>query len=198
MSITTFCRWTCCCLIATMALFTGCAPKYVEFPVTLSPQAEQIGKVPLRAGLCMPSEFREFVVPMYRQDYQTSFGSFGKALSTGAEQVAKRIFRDVVVLGNAAEAGAQQVDVVVTPTVDRIAFNYDASTATVKVKWTITDVSGKVLYMNTFIGEGDGKGTSIRYPTKLKHACTRAINDHFDKALVGLSDKRWWQAVVSN
>lgn len=194
----TLCRWTCSCLLATIVLLTGCGPKYIEFPAALSSQSQGLVRIPLRAGLCMPPNFREFVVPMYRQDYQDFYGKFGEALTVGAEGMAKKAFKEVVVLAQAEEAASQRVDVVVTPAIDYIGFDYGDSTATVKVKWTVADVSGRVLYMNTFIGQGDGKGTSFRYPTKLKKACTRAIEDHFDKTLVGLSGSRWWEAIVPN
>ena len=199
MNIITFKSFIPYCLTITLSLLlVGCAPRYVEFPITSPTRSDGIRKIPLRAGLYMSNSFKELTQIMYVVDYTSVFGRFGPAFAKGAESMAKEAFEDVVILDHPEQAAVKKTNILIIPEIDFIGFDYTASTATIKIKWSIKDIGGKVLYLNTFIGEGDGKGTSIRYPTKLANACTRAIEDHFRKALDGILKTRWWEDIATN
>jgi hypothetical protein len=183
-------------LVLFITLIGGCT-SYMEFPIKLSSQYDGGDKIPLRAGLYMTKNFKEYMQIIGRIEYHTDvFGKFGEALSKGAESMTTKAFREVVILDQVDQEASKKVNVLITPEIDSIVSNYVGPTATVKIKWTIKDITGKVLYMNTFVGEGSGKGTSFRYPTALENAYTRAIEDHFNKAFAGISKNKWWEGAT--
>lgn len=178
-------------LIISITLLFGCS-SYMEFPINLSIKSDRTDKIPLRVGLCMDRKFKEYAPLMYNIEYHTNvYGKFGEALTKGAESMTNKAFREVVIVDNIDQAASKGVNVVIIPEIDSITIV--EAPASVKVKWTIRDVNGKVLYMNTFVGEVKEKDCCRLF----KNYCARAIEDHFNKAFDGITKNKWWEGIAT-
>jgi hypothetical protein len=180
------------CLSIAVSLLFGCT-QYVDFPITVT-QTDGITRIPLRAGLYMTKEFKELTPLLYKVEFHTDvFGKVGEALRNGATNLVNRSFKEAVILEQPEQAASKNLDVLVVPAIDAI--NNDIG---VKIKWTIKDMNGKIVYMNTFTGTAAGKEIKgIRFTTKVVNAWTLAIEDHFDKAYAGISGSKWWDGIAT-
>jgi hypothetical protein len=183
-----------CLLIIPFSLFLSCT-NYVKLPIVLSLQPNDIDKIPLRAGLYMPKEFKDYTPLVGKIEFHTEiYYKIGEALSNGANEILNKAFRETVILDQEENAASKNVDVVVIPEIDSItakSFNF----ATARIKWTIRDLNKKVLYLNTFVGEGKGEG--FRGPTIMESAYTHAIEDQFNKAFFGITKNKWWEGIAA-
>jgi hypothetical protein len=179
-----------CFLLIILFCLTGCT-KYLEFKPKLS-YPELSNKIPLRAGLYLPTTFTEFTPPLYKVDFTVVYGKVGKALTEGTISMTKKSFKEVVILEEQDQAAINKVDVIITPKCEHI--SYYSFPAVVKLQWTITDMNDKILYMNSFEGSSNkykGLGESISF-TKF----TFALEDQFNKAFDGITKTKWWEGIA--
>jgi hypothetical protein len=197
MNITKFVNLYLTFIIISITLLICCDSIAMEFPI----QSHVIAKIPLRAGLYIDKKFKDIPIPQCDICHTKNFSEsdlsikFIEALNKGIETMTDKAFREVVIVDQLGPV-PKEVNVLIIPEIDFIgSYHIDGSTAPVKIKmkWTIKDINGKVLYMNTFIGEGIRK-KEYRYG----FPCYLAIEDQLNKAFNGITESKWWEAVATH
>jgi hypothetical protein len=185
------------CLLGAILLLVGCGPQYVELPINLSLEQISIDRIPLTAGLYIEKKYSEFALPLYKVDFQTFFVKLGEAFDTGAEEMTRKAFREVIILDGVDQTGIPKgVNVLIIPEI--YSFDNDvtstAYTAEFTVKWTIKDTDGRVLYVNTFVGNGSIETGIGGASAKIRNSWSHAIEDQFNKAFNGIINNKWWES----
>ena len=191
-------------LLFITILFFGCStsPNFVKVQINSSLPFREVEKIPLRVGLYLDPnlinysktprwEDRNFVIQM------------GDALSNGAQNVANRAFKEVVNIYTIdAELLPKGLDALVIPEVDRIYGGYGTErplgTVIVRIRWRIIDLSGKVIYMNTFGAESKWSiftTTALNYFDVVSRNYTKAIEEQFINAYIGITSTNWWESI---
>jgi hypothetical protein len=131
------------------------------------------------------------------------FIDLGDALSSGAERMLNLLFQKVVIIQDMhlKDVSRSDIDAIVTPEVvkaDFVAIGWPAIThdqCLIILKWSIIDKDGKMIYVNTFSGEGRRKRTKFTSWTvdeQINECMILALKDHFHKALGDISSAKWY------
>ncbi len=151
------------CVFLTLCIIVmisgGCYKVYYNSqPSVLDVSFQQQQKIPLRAGLYMPEDFRN-----YTHEWKVEFGKhvfpLGEMLQDGSKKMIAAAFREMVVLASPDEAKAQGVNIVITPRVESAEYVYETKfkgppISMVIIKWTALDQEGNILWADTFEGKG--------------------------------------------
>ncbi|MCL5885367.1 MAG: hypothetical protein M1377_08555 [Deltaproteobacteria bacterium] len=145
-------------------------------------------RIPLTAALYVKPVMRNYT---FRQPSQEVF--FDDILCRYAEATVRDLFREVLIL-DAMEGGAsgKRYDVIVAPELEKTYLHLPQRVASVTMKWTVLDNTGKAIYQNSFMGNGECKGIFHRN-TASGECFLRAVRDQFGKARAGLLSSRWWE-----
>jgi hypothetical protein len=199
--------------IGILILLIGCRTAYKKIEPNLLISVESKDKIPLRAGLYLDRRLINFSKGPGSAEIAYIEGKIdmGEALSRGAEVLAKKSFKEVVVVYTMESRSLpKELDVLVFPEIDKIYGGYHAEMISafqaypevvVRIKWNIMDVNNnlRTLYMNTFTGEAKYRrqpaATSF---SRLCEAYTKAIEDQFSKAYIGISSTNWWKSIEKN
>ena len=147
-------------------------------------------KIPLRVGLYMAPSFR---------NYLDNRIQLGEGMRKGAEEAARKAFEDVVMIDSLSSAEIPRREIkaiaspeivgagiVLDPTLIQTSIRYQ-----ITVKWTIWSPDGKIIYMNTFRGEGISRA---HFPS-IETSTTLAAKEQYDKFLAHIVSHRWWEAI---
>ena len=189
-------------LILMPALLVGCQSQKVYKIQTklLIPNKEE-GKIPLRAGLYLDPKFLNYVKdPGINYFYKVDMG---EALSKGTQYIVEKAFKEVIVVYTLdIELIPKGLDVLVMPEIDKIYefgeenIRKKSGTATVRIKWTITDMNRKILYTNIFTGEAIYKKWPLAaHPEENPEGYARALDDQFTKAYLAITSSNWWESL---
>ena len=188
-------------LIITSIFLSGCQhQKIYKMQTNLSISIKEIEKIPFRVGLYIDPELMNFSM---RSRYISGIIYMGEALSKGAENIVSKAFKEAVnIYTKDPELISKGLDVLVLviPEIDKIyVFGEEGglgsyTTVIVKIKWSIKDKNGKILYMNTFTGEEKYRrpNTIFSMFPRLCEGSTKATEDHFTKAFIGITSTNWW------
>jgi len=189
-------------LIITSIFLSGCQhQKIYKMQANLSISIKEIEKIPFRVGLYIDPELMNYSM---RSRYIPGIIHLGESLSKGAENIVSKAFKETVIIYTKdPELIPKGLDALVIPEIDKIyVFGEEGgigsyTTVIVKIKWSIIDKNGKILYINTFTGE-----EKYRRPTtifsmfpRLCEGSTKATEDHFTKAFIGITSTNWWGAI---
>jgi hypothetical protein len=188
--------WVTLVLAAVLSFSVGCQTPHKKIQITIPVKEKE--KIPLRVGLYLDPKSMNYskIVP---PDYPNLKGiiHMGEALSKGAETVIGSAFKEVVnIYTKDRELIPKGLDALVIPEIEKI---YDTvktrhPEAIVSIKWSIQDINGRILYMNTFTGDVKFKFAAFVSPfERLCEAYTKAIEDQFAKAYIGITSTNWWQ-----
>ena len=163
-----------------------------------------IEKIPLRAGIYLNQEFRNFVKTNRIGDVVIYMG---ESLSKGAEEIVDKAFREVVIL-HTKDLGLmpKEVQVLILPEIEKIYGGVQGEIVAgwkdivlVRIKWTIMDRNGKILYMNTFASEAEYKRKQFTSgSTRVTWICeayAKAIENNLQEAFVSITSTRWWHSI---
>ena len=190
-------------LIVAFILLSGCYhPKIHKMQINLLIPDREAEKIHLRVGLYLDPQFTNcIVVPPWGTNFYRRI-EMGEALSKGSEYILNRSFKEVVTIYTMdAKLIPKGLDALVIPEIDRIYENAQDpfkkhSAVTAKIKWTIIDMNKKVLYKNTFIGEAKYKFWPLAaHPEEIPAGYTRAVEDQFRKAYIGITTTKWWESL---
>lgn len=191
-------------LLFIMILLCGCSTSatLVKVQINSSLPLREAEKIPLKVGLYLDPKFINYSKTPGRVDRNFVL-QMGEALSNGAQNVTNRAFREVVnVYTIDAELLPKELDALVIPEVDRIYGGYASErplgTVLVRIRWKIIDLSGKVFYMNTFVAESKWNiftTTAVNYFKVISETYTKAIEEQFIKAYIGITSTNWWQSI---
>jgi hypothetical protein len=197
-------------LIAVLLMFAGCYKIYLnQMPDAMDMSFQQKEKIPLRAGLYMTEDFKN-----YTSEWEVAFGKhlfpIGRMLQDGSKRMVAAAFQDMVILSSLDEAKARKVDVVIAPEVESSEFTLGGATmlgptiSMVMIKWTASDSEGNIIWADTFEGHGQVKvekgvkyvkryGVS-RYGVPIEYMGL-AVEDSFRKAYEEMSSSGWWRKI---
>ena len=183
-------------LIFIPALLVGCqSQKVYKIQTKLLIPSKEEGKIPLRAGLYLDPKLR---------NYSSGIIHMGEALSNGAQNIIFSAFKDVVIIYTMdPELIPKGLDALVIAEIDGGYFKETSEgtvnlewTIIVKIKWTIQDTNGKTLYLNTFMGESKFRQVPRwSFFRKRCEAYTKAIEEQFTKAYIGITSANWWESI---
>ena len=192
-------------LLFIMILLCGCStnPTFVKVQINSSLPFREVEKIPLRVGLYLDPNLINYSRTPPRWEDRNFVIQMGEALSNGAQNVTNKAFREVVnVYTIDAELLPKGLDALVIPEVDRIYGGYGTErplgTVIVRIRWRIIDLSGKVIYMNTFGAESKWSiftTTALNYFDVLSRNYTKAIEEQFIKAYIGITSTNWWELI---
>lgn len=160
-------------------------------------------KIPVRAALYLTVQFKTAHFLGNRNGRDLSI-AIGDAMTSGAERSMREIFEDVETVESvSSDLAAQSVTVIVTPEIvdldNRLTGFPPASKwdSRIGCKWTITRIDGKVLYMNTVVGEGQYKAftTAFTFNNRLGKSMIPAVQDHYSKLVAHLLSVKWWDEI---
>lgn len=167
------------CLI--LALGVGCT-NIIKAPPGDVATYPSVERIPARLGLVVNQELKDA-----RMEKKTSMGDkwvmpVGESVAHNAENLARNLFSEVHVAGSASELAGRS-DAVLTPKVVYVnrtmgSTSFGESIVSVKTEWTLTDASGKLLWVDTITGESKGS-TGWTDPTKV---LGEALRDMFLKS----------------
>jgi hypothetical protein len=191
------------CVMIFVSL-SSCASPHFTASKDFDIATEQIHqKIPLRVGLFLPPALKN-----YKQALYPFLGDFfvGDAFCSGSERIMKSIFQEVILLDKPIMAPAHNVDVFITPQVQRLdifhGFKEKEVVFHADFKWNITSPDGKILYTNVIKGEYIEPHGKVFY-AGLESPSTRsekfmklymlAITDQFQKAQQDIYSNAWWK-----
>jgi hypothetical protein len=160
-------------------------------------------KIPMRIALILKPDLQNYIIRGTSASARVSI-YIGDALSSGTETILNNIFHEVTISKyiDIKNVSHSDFDAIIYPTVvkgDYVAIGWPAITndkCLIIMKWTIIDSDGKTIYVNTFSGEGDRKRTGFGTWTveeQINECMVIAIEDHFQKALDDISNRKWYQ-----
>jgi hypothetical protein len=192
--------------------FRYTANKDFEIPVPTA------NKIPIRIGLYKPLDVCQHEIIKGRRDHRTVY-QFGDAICNGIERILSGIFNEVVALesidSDVSKYGVKAIVVpeIVLSNVLLGGTKFQDFEVLIRIKYTVTDNNKKILWMDTFQGEGRIKqDKSFIYksgflPPLMIYLCITqekrdmlkgmqlALEDHFRNALVGMLSSRWWESI---
>lgn len=175
------------CVVLLPVLFISCT-FHAQIPkdnvVAFSPSSVRI---PLTAALYVKSNLRNYT---FRRPMLVV--AFDDTLSRYVEATTRQMFREVVILDEMGRGtSSQHNDVIVTPVLEKMDFDPGHRVASMTIRWTILNSAGKIIYQNSFTGDGECKD-EFTFPRASEQCFSRAIRDQFKKAQEGILSSRWW------
>lgn len=189
-------------IFLAMLMFLSACTHTFQIPVDLYKDRKEENKIPLRVGLWMPTDFLSYTytkkVPMGMGDKFVF--PLGEVFSKMSERMVETAFQETVTLSSLDDAIAKNIKVVIFPQIQMIdiaapprAWAYYRTM--VIIKWTAVAPTGRIIWVNTFKGEGEVK---VSYSHRKRNVCKcmqLAVEDHFSKALDGIVSSTWWQSI---
>lgn len=173
-------------VLLTILFITGCAQ--IVYDIPNEPVSHpQINKLNLRVGLSLSEELRR--AKWERPGYGITV-TVGETLTLNAEVMAHALFSSVVaVTNNTIEPVEARVEAVLTPRM--VSFvrtqlaspHFGEQISTIILKWTLKDVKGNMIWVDTIAGEGRGKGTH----RKAEEQIEALVEDLFQKSFQAIS-----------
>jgi hypothetical protein len=192
-------------LIAVLLIAAGCYKIYnFTMPVMLDMSLPQKEQVPLRAGLYMSEDFLSYI-SVEEVEFGKRVYPLGKMLEDGSKKMVKAAFQDMVVISSPDEAKARKADIVISPKVESVDYNYESPSALQPpvsmaiIKWTASDTEGNIIWADTFEGKGQVKrGKGVKPNIKGGIAIDNfglAIEDSLRKAYEEILSSGWWRKI---
>lgn len=116
-------------LLIAILTIEGCAVKIENLDIML-PSSD---KIPLRVGLYMSPEFRNYTYSIGGGKYQ-----IGEGLSIGAEKALKQVFNEVVIINNKSDISNQDIKAVISPEILDVDVKDPPEPMRILCKWTIS------------------------------------------------------------
>jgi hypothetical protein len=163
----------------------------VVYHVPLEPvECPQRDKIDLKVALCLTEELRNAKWEKKKMG-DTYTLPLGEAFSLNAEMVARALFSNVLVTNNATNSVEAWVDTILTPRMvsvqlTRPLFIWEESKIAVIFEWSLKDVKGDIIWVDTITGVG--KGTIKRYSKdSAMEAVEMLLEDLFQKSFQVMS-----------
>lgn len=173
-------------LLTLSLAFTGCTH------TIRPPQTPYLGyatqqKIPLKVALNLTDELRKSKYERHSMGYVWVI-PIGDSVAQNAGVLARHAFADVVGVNNGAQPPNGPVDAILTPKVAYLnrtqgATSFGKSIVSLKLEWTLTDVAGKTIWLDTITGESSGS-TGWTDPEKVLKA---ALEDALTKSQQAIS-----------
>ena len=178
-------------LVTLVACLSGCTVHHAIRGNLNVPKTTVAAKIPLRVGLYMSPNFRKdtfFAVMTIHEVH------LGEGMSRGAEKACRAAFEEVVLLEEEqTDLTKWNLDAVIHPVITERSVRLIGGltySCSMNAKWTIIDLDGNILYVNSFPGEHIIKAPTSDIWTK---CMTSAVEEHYEKLLSHLLSVNWWE-----
>jgi hypothetical protein len=176
--------------VCVLLMTGGCASFEVR-DFDLEPPSST--KIPLRVGLYMSTEFRNYRTYGLGADQR-----LGDGMRQAAERTVKLVFEDVVLIDSVSSIEIPRIGIkaIISPEIVGAVLLQNLpflSRYQITCKWTIWTPDGKIAYMNTFRGEGTDN--SFVGTTRIDKSMTLAAKEQYQKFLVHILSTKWWEAI---
>ena len=152
-------------------------------------------KVPLTVELYLSDELR--AAKWERQVMGDTFRvPLGEAFARNAEVVAREAFSEVVVTNGAAGPGKTGCGAVLIPRMvvaeeNMAAWAFGSETLTVLLEWTLKNVQGNTVWVDTIKGEGEAHaGNVFTHSSNAEQRVKAMVEDLFRKSFQAMSSSR--------
>jgi hypothetical protein len=162
--------------------------------------SQTVEPVPFKVGLFFEQDYCQYTFTKMRYADSYEF-QIGPILCDYTERMFRTLFSDVIILESLETDNTQQeLNVIVIPqlmscdiVLPGVAWQTLEALVTIKYTFKKPD-DGKTLWLDTFQGNWSGKlGIAFVMNKNIRKAMQHAIEDHFLKALVGISSSNFWQ-----
>lgn len=146
--------------IFATVLLTGCTSKWDVAPKIPKPLASL--PIDIKVQLVLSKELRETKWVGMINPMEKAVIPIGEALAIHSENMARALFREVIIESDVATLATSPVDAVLVPRVVSVQRTqpttiFGQQTSTMIIEWTFTDPKGKVVWVNTINGQGQTK-----------------------------------------
>ena|SRR2546425_7130217 len=158
-----------CLFVSMLAMISGCSGviKARAVPIVY-PQSE---KISLKVGLYLSEEFRGALWERPPMGWEARKILLGDALTEGAEAASRALFSRLIIMKDPTNSVEVGIDAILTPRMvsveqTRPILRWDVTVITVMLEWSLKDVRGNTIWVDTVRGEGksrlDDPDTRIR------------------------------------
>lgn len=188
-------------VVTTIITISGCAPALVPTNYNILSPTLRSDRIPLKAGLYLSAKFKKAAL-IGNKGGRDSVILIGESLAAGATRTIPLAFEDMVILESSDSKNNKGINVIITPEIvdlENVLVGFPPMSkweSRLSCKWTIKNLDGDVVYLNTIIGEGRYKAftTAFTYRNRLAQSMLPAIQDHYEKLLADLLARHWWEA----
>ena len=175
----------------------GCfGPMKVPTDYAITGPPSGADRIPLRVGLYMSPQFGN-----YSGNFGRGFISLGEAMSSGAERALRTAIEEVVIIKQLESRGSTEgVRAIVAPEIVEARMGnsdekgFHKGHCQVWCKWTVSTPEGKLVYVNTVLGEAHHDRRAPA-PTVWTECMTLAVQDQYRKLVEIISSTQWWQSI---
>jgi hypothetical protein len=152
-------------------------------------------KIPFTAAVYLNPEMINFSTNLKGADPFGGVISLGDAISEGTKTVFSELFREVFFIYTLDKTAIPKgVKFLVIPGIEKIDQYIEYRTVVVGIKWTIKDLSGKILYRNSFFCERKyGNVAHFNMHSRVCEAYSKALEKQFMNVYKNLSTNKWWE-----
>jgi hypothetical protein len=168
----------------------GCTVNYELNTVPISKWPDHV-KVPLKVNLVLSDPFRAYVFDKANFEGDHFKYPLGKVFAVNSQAMAEAGFDQVTVVAPSAPAAG--VDAILTPEIGLVdrstsAWAFDPVDMTADLKWTVTDPSGRVVWVKTVRGiSKHALGNAFNHSAYAKEHVNLTMIDLFSKSLMELT-----------
>lgn len=181
------------CLLATISAGAGCTTTYTARRTENLPVVPLEGKVPIRLGLYMQPQVREYTTATSGLRLKP-----GGSLGEGIEALMRSLFSGVFLLGSMSSANSADLDAILM--VDILGSDFDEGYGgyvyNILVGYTVTDLEGRILWSESILGTGK-RSFAANLIKRVYSDCMRlAIEDNLDNTLASMMNNQWWRPLL--
>jgi hypothetical protein len=159
----------------------------------------QIQKAQVRVGLYLEPEFSKYTIIGERPLLHKV--ELGDTLAVLSKQVMAQIFDEVILVENQDKAtlSARNIRFIIHPELKRLSlwiteeffrpWQYHSEAS---IRWTVVDLSGKLIFTEEFSGEGESSKVPLQLAKKASEAISPALSESFSKMRDGFLASHWW------
>ncbi|MCL5885368.1 MAG: hypothetical protein M1377_08560 [Deltaproteobacteria bacterium] len=155
-------------------------------------------KIPLRAGLYVPAEFKN--ERLFFKGHSVGVNvSLGEGMTVGAAETLKLVFEEIVILDETeTNFSKRNIDVIVTPTMEKKGIDWLGGSRIqcfLRVKWTVIDKNGNMVYVNSCDGEDQIKVRYMKDAEDFSACMTSAAEKQYGAFSKLIVSTVWWNSM---
>ena len=194
-------------IIVSGLIITGCKTTSPNIaPATVEPWHPSVkSKIPLHVGLYLTPQFKQFTFKGGKGGIHDPFTiSIGDTMCSYAESSLKELFLDVSIINDLEQdPKINHVDVIIMPEIidiDSIVDTWkpDYWKSNVTCKWSIKNINGIYLYLNTIVGINYYRpkfGFTNNDNDSVKEGVILAIQNHYQRLIDDIIQINWWHNI---
>jgi hypothetical protein len=171
--------------LALLALTSGCGTYVIRNPKTaFAGYPPVVAKHDLKIGLNLTDDLRAAEWKKHNMAIRP-----GGYFATNSEILVREVFREVVKMESGKSTDGTGLDAILTPKIVYVnrtqgATSFGESITSVKVEWNLSDLAGKLIWLETITGQAKGS-TGWTAPEKLVQKALEELLLNSQQAMTG-------------